>query len=100
MPGSNQQRLIAAIHDVGPGFAPQVDQLVALLEARLGGLRFAMLVVPDHWGANPLQADQAFCRRLRGWADSGIEMFVHGWFHKDEAHHRGATSLKARYMTA
>ncbi|MEJ2459876.1 MAG: polysaccharide deacetylase family protein, partial [Novosphingobium sp.] len=62
--------------------------------------RFAMLVVPDHWGANPLQADRAFCRRLRGWSESGVEMFVHGWFHKDKAHHRGATSLKARYMTA
>lgn len=100
MPGSDAKRLLASIHDVGPGFAGPIDQLAALLEKRLDGPLFAMLVVPDHWGEHPLRGNAAFAARLQQWADSGVEMFVHGWFHRDSARHRGATSLKARYMTA
>ena len=92
--------LLAAIHDVGPRFEREVDQLAQLLARRLGGPRFAMLVVPDHWGEAPLAQAPAFQRRLRDWADQGVEMFVHGWFHKDFASHSGAAALKARHMTA
>lgn len=95
-----QKRLLASIHDVGPGFAREIDQLVDLLERHVGAARFAMLVVPDHWGAHPLAADRAFQTRLRGWAEAGIEMFVHGWFHRDTAAHSGAAAFKARHMTA
>jgi len=94
------KRLLASIHDVGPGSERAVVQLADLFERRLGGPRFAMLVVPNHWGRHPLSADRAFQRRLRRWAESGIEMFVHGWYHKDEARHRGAARFKARHMTA
>ena len=66
----------------------------------LGGPKFAMLVVPDHWGEAPLASAPAFQRRLRDWADAGVEMFVHGWFHKDLAEHTGAAAFKARHMTA
>ena len=66
----------------------------------LRGSRFAMLVVPDHWDAHPLAADRAFCARLRGWADSGVEMFLHGWSHRDGSSHSGAAGFKARHMTA
>ena len=62
--------------------------------------RMAMLVVPDHWGEAPLAEAPAFRRRLREWADQGVEMFVHGWFHKDLAQHQGAAAFKARHMTA
>lgn len=65
-----------------------------------GGARFAMLVVPDHWGECPLAADRAFQARLRAWSDAGVEMFVHGWFHRDTASHRGGAKLKARLLTA
>lgn len=80
--------------------ADAVEQLAELLERRLGGPQFAMLVVPDHWGQHPLANDPAFGARLRKWAEAGIEMFVHGWFHKDFADHRGVAALKARHMTA
>ncbi len=93
-------RLLVSIHDVGPGFSEQVDRLVDRLEALLGGPRFAMLVVPDHWGANPLQRNAGYRAKLRGWADRGVEMFVHGWFHKDLAEHDGLASFKAKHMTA
>lgn len=92
--------LLASIHDVGPRFESEVDRLADLIARELGGPRFAMLVVPDHWGLAPLGAAPAFRARLRAWADQGIEMFVHGWYHKDMAEHAGLASFKARHMTA
>ena len=92
--------LLASIHDVGPRFEREVDQLAQLLSGILGGPKFAMLVVPDHWSEAPLAGNAAFQRRLRDWSDSGVEMFVHGWFHKDLAEHSGAAAFKAKHMTA
>ena len=97
---SNRQLLLASIHDVGPGFEGEVDALAELLGGQLGGSHFAMLVVPDHWGENPLLPGTPFARRLRGWAEQGVEMFVHGWYHKDLARHAGLTGFQARHMTA
>ena len=88
--------LLASIHDVGPRFAREVDLLAARLDGLLGGPRFAMLVVPDHWDAAPLAATPAYARRLRAWADAGVEMFVHGWSHRDAA----PAGFAARHMTA
>lgn len=92
--------LLASIHDVGPRFESEVDRLVDLLGGVLGEARFAMLVVPDHWGLAPLGEAPAFRARLRRWAEQGVEMFVHGWFHKDMSDHAGLASFKARHMTA
>jgi len=100
MQPSDTRRLLASIHDVGPRFESEVDRLVDLLTDALGCARFAMLVVPNHWGESPLRADTPFAGRLRRWADSGIEMFVHGWFHRDTAEHSGLSAFKARHMTA
>lgn len=100
MRSSDRKLLLASIHDVGPGFEREVDLLADLFARHLGGPRFAMLVVPDHWGRNPLRAGTPFAARLRSWADSGIEMFVHGWYHKDIAEHSGMARFKARHMTA
>lgn len=92
--------LLASIHDVSPRFERETDVLAELLARKLHGPRFAMLVVPDHWGNSPLAQAPAFQRRLREWSDCGVEMFVHGWFHKDLARHSGLAHLKARTMTA
>ena len=92
--------LLASIHDVGPRFEREVDQLAELLGGILGGPKFAMLVVPNHWSEAPLDEAKGFQRRLRDWADSGVEMFVHGWFHKDLAEHSGAAAFKAKHMTS
>jgi len=92
--------LLASIHDVGPRFEREVDQLADLLAGLLGGPKFAMLVVPNHWGEEPLAEAKAFQARLRAWADQGVEMFVHGWFHKDLAEHTGLAAFKAHHMTA
>ncbi|HTI31028.1 MAG TPA: polysaccharide deacetylase family protein [Sphingomonas sp.] len=96
MPHSDR-RLLLSIHDVGPRFERDVDQLVAQLARLSGGLNFAMLVVPDHWDQAPLSEAPAFRARLRGWAEQGVEMFVHGWRHRDDSGQRG---FKATHMTA
>ncbi len=100
MRSADRKLLLASIHDVGPGFEREVDALAELLGRHLGESNFAMLVVPDHWGENPLMPGTPFARRLRGWAEQGVEMFVHGWFHKDLAQHVGLAGFKARHMTA
>lgn len=91
------KRLLASIHDVGPRAEGAVDALFDRLSAHLGGPRLAMLVVPDHWDEAPLSAHPAYRARLRGWAEQGVEMFLHGWRHRDDAPARG---FAQRHMTA
>ena len=90
------RRLLASIHDVAPRFEREVEQLAEMLDSRLGAARFAMLVVPDHWSASPLAGNTGFAARLRNWADAGVEMFLHGFTHRDDA----PASFKARHLTA
>jgi predicted deacetylase len=100
MRNPDRKLLLASIHDVGPRFDREVDALADLLGRHLGEAKFAMLVVPDHWGEAPLLPGTPFAKRLRGWAEEGAEMFVHGWYHKDLAWHAGLAGFKARHMTA
>ncbi len=65
------------------------------------GERVAMLVVPNHWGDCPIVPASPFAARLRGWAERGVEIFLHGYFHRDEAAHSGTGDrLRSRFMTA
>lgn len=95
------KRLLVSIHDVGPRFETEIDALGDRLEGLLGVRTFALLVVPDHWGMAPLSAAPAFQAKLRGWAEAGAEIFVHGWFHRDDTNHAGPLArFMARRMTA
>ena len=88
------------MHDVAPAFEGQVDRLAVHL-TQAGGSTLAMLVVPHHWASLPLKAGTPFAARLRGWAEAGVEMFVHGWTHRDETRHTGRWDRwKATRMTA
>lgn len=101
LPPASDRRLLVSIHDVSPAFTAPVHELAARLRTLIGGPRFAMLVVPDHWGRAPIAGDAAFRRLLREWADEGVEMFLHGWLHRDDSRHAGrAAAFKARHMTA
>jgi predicted deacetylase len=92
--------LLASIHDVSPRFEGEVSRLRDLLAPHVGD-RIAMLVVPNHWGDAPIVPGSPFATRLRVWADSGAEIFLHGYFHRDLSRHDGAADrLRARYMTA
>lgn len=98
---ARNRRLLASIHDVSPRFEREIDALAGIVSRALGGgSPFAMLVVPDHWGTSPLADSRAFQTRLREWSDAGVEMFVHGWYHRDTSEHTGTARLKAKYMTA
>src|SRR3954452_2717318 len=92
--------LLASIHDVSPRFESEVDELMHVLRPHVGE-RVAMLVVPNHWGDAPIVPGSPFATRLRSWADQGVEMFLHGFTHRDEAQHSGAADrLRAQFMTA
>jgi len=96
-----RKRLLASIHDVSPRFEREVDALAERLSGHLGAGKFAMLVIPDHWRGAPLAGNAAFQARLRQWADMGIEMFLHGWCHKDETPaDQGLAGFKGKHMTA
>jgi predicted deacetylase len=101
MSSTAQHRLLlASIHDVSPRFEGEVDRLIDLLSAHVG-MRLAMLVVPNHWGDAPIVPGSPFAARLRGWAEQGVEMFLHGFTHRDESQYSGAADrLRARFMTA
>src|SRR5438270_9047046 len=92
--------LLASIHDVSPRFEGEVDRLIDLLAPHVG-TRLAMLVVPNHWGDAPIIPGSAFATRLRSWADQGVEIFLHGFYHRDDASYEGAADrFRARFMTA
>ena len=99
MPHS-RRLLLASIHDVSPRFEREVCELVERLTPHVGD-RIAMLVVPNHWGDAPIVPGSPFAARLRRWGDSGIEIFLHGYFHRDTCvHQHAADRARARLMTA
>lgn len=92
--------LLASVHDVSPRFESEVDALIDLLGAHVAD-RIALLVVPNHWGDAPIVPGSAFASRLRSWANSGLEIFLHGFFHRDESRHANmGDRLRGRFMTA
>ncbi|HEX5237027.1 MAG TPA: polysaccharide deacetylase family protein [Sphingomicrobium sp.] len=100
MSTAGQFLLLASVHDVSPRFEGEVDRLLELLAPHVGE-RLAMLVVPNYRGDAPIVPGSPFATRLRGWADAGIEMFLHGYFHRDQSRHQSsADRLRARFMTA
>lgn len=100
MPPHPTRLLLASIHDVSPRFEGEVDQLVDHLDSHVGK-QVAMLVVPNHWGDAPITPGSAFATRLRGWAEEGVEMFLHGFYHRDLSRHGSAAdAFRARFMTA
>src|SRR3982751_1816424 len=99
-PTRRHRLLLASIHDVSPRFESEVDRLLDLLSPYVGE-RLAMLVVPHHWGDAPIRAGSSSATRLRCCAEQGIEIFLHGYFHRDDARHeRAGERLRARFMTA
>src|SRR5206468_9552232 len=100
MTTSRDRLLLASIHDVSPRFESEVDRLTDLLRVHVGD-RIAMLVVPNHWGEAPIVRGSPFASRLRRWADAGAEIFLHGFFHRDDSDHSNTSArLRARFMTA
>lgn len=85
---------------MSPRHEAAVDQL--LEEFALAGVtRLAMLVVPNFWREAEIRRGSAYATRLRRWAEGGVEIFLHGYSHRDEAEHAGwQDRVKATRMTA
>ncbi len=97
---SSQRLLLASIHDVSPRFEREVDNLIELLRPHVGN-RIAMLVVPNHWGSAPIAPKSHFAARLRGWSNEGLEIFLHGFYHRDTSQHESVSGrLRGKLMTA
>jgi predicted deacetylase len=95
-----KRRLLVAIHDVCPRHEAEVDCLRDHLLG-CGGERMAMLVVPNFWDRSPIVRGSAFAARLRAWAAEGVEMFLHGYVHRDDAQHTSRIArFKSRQLTA
>jgi hypothetical protein len=100
MPAPSDRLLLASIHDVSPRFESEVDRLMDLLRGYVGN-RIALLVVPNHWGGAAIVPGSPFASRLRAWADCGLEIFLHGFFHRDDTtHQQPSDKFRASFMTA
>ena len=95
------KRLLLSIHDVSPRTEHAVIRLRDLLEARHAAHSVALLVVPNHWGEAPIRAGTCFAARLRAAAESGDEIFLHGWYHRADARPAGPLDrFRGNWMTA
>lgn len=98
---TNPRRLLASIHDVTPFHLERLERLVPLVEDIVGKGKFALLAVPDFHGEGRLDHHKDFARRLRGWADDGCDIFLHGFTHRDESAHESiGARLRASGLTA
>jgi predicted deacetylase len=71
------------------------------IRTALQGSTVAMLVVPNFWHRSSIAEAPYFIRKLRKWADGGVEMMLHGWTHRDDHRHASAgNAFKARFLTA
>jgi len=76
-------RLIACLHDVSPKHFERVIEIDDFYREIGIGSRYAMLVVPDFDGQYELSDHPEFIRWLRDRAKSGVEIFLHGYYHQD-----------------
>jgi uncharacterized protein len=77
------RKLLVSLHDVTPRHAPAIRQILTWLEKR--GLPPAqLLVVPDFHGEWPLSAYPDFCQELRTLGESGHELVLHGYYHRED----------------
>ena len=97
----SDRRLLVCLHDVSPRHDQRVREIDSFLRDLGVGARYTMLVVPDFWADAPITPGTPFADWLRGREDAGVEMALHGYFHRDTVQHTsGWAAWKARTMTA
>lgn len=78
-----EKRLIACLHDVSPRDFERIQEIDRFYEEVGVGARYAMLLVPNFWNEWPAQEHREFVSWLRERASAGVEMFLHGYYHRD-----------------
>ena len=95
------RRLLVTLHDVSPHHSEAVRAIMDDLAGLIGPGRCGLLLVPDFHRVARLDRDAGFVRAISRWAEAGSEVFLHGYYHLDSAHHSDpAAALKARHLTA
>jgi uncharacterized protein len=79
--------LVIAIHDVAPPLEGNVRALWAMCRSR--GVTPALLVVPNWHGQAPLGRASPFVAWVRGCADAGADILLHGDRHDEQGLVRG-----------
>jgi uncharacterized protein len=101
-----RDHLLISIHDVTPALEPRVLALWKLCRER--GVTPALLVVPNWHGVAPLDRAPDFVQWLRGCAEAGAELFLHGERHDEAGSPRGwrdawrawgATAREGEFLT-
>lgn len=83
MTNASRRLLLASLHDVTPRDFSRIVEIDRFYEEVGVGANYAMLVVPDFWGAWPLDKYAGFADWLKARAKAGVEIFLHGFFHHD-----------------
>lgn len=95
------KKILVCVHDVTPRHTDRLRRIDDLLVKHGVGARYSMLVVPNFWHQWPIGEDAAFGTWLRGMHARGVEMILHGFYHRDETPHTSRLARwKATTMTA
>jgi predicted deacetylase len=75
--------LLVSLHDVSPLTLSDCQRALELLRAAgLAPAQLSVLAIPRHEGRAPLDEDPATVRFLRGLADAGATLVMHGLTHR------------------
>lgn len=89
-----------SFHDLHPGSRAACTRFLEGLAA-LGITHISLLVVPRWHGGAPFTEDEDFTRWLRGLAEAGHDICLHGFFHRVEAVTGNAVNrIVGRHYTA
>jgi predicted deacetylase len=87
---------VVSLHDVSPRTRPECTRILAELK-NAGVPACSLLVIPNHHRRGHFLDDAEFCRWLRGLAEEGHEIVIHGYHHWRER--RPAESLAQKFTT-
>ncbi|HEY5036574.1 MAG TPA: polysaccharide deacetylase family protein [Chthoniobacterales bacterium] len=96
-----QRALVVSIHDVAPATQARAAEIVKAV-AELGVGCCSLLIVPDYHHQGRSMADADFCEWLRGLAEQGSEIVLHGFYHQRQRRPNESAREKAitRFYTA
>lgn len=95
------KRLLVTVHDVSPKHMDRLRTIDSLLQDNGIEAKYGMLVVPNFWNDWAIEDHPDFCAWLRSREEAGVEMILHGFYHRDlSAHLSLTTAFKAAVMTA